>query len=101
MNKRDGSADVYTDLWMPNRQVIWDKYVDVAKTVGVNKPYDGTRMMYVPSYMADKVSSFDDLAKPEIAAMFDKDSDGLGEYRAGAADWASTKMWQIKFKSYC
>lgn len=100
MDKGDGSADVYTDLWMPNRQVIWDKYVDGAKTVGVNKPYDGTQMMYVPSYMADKVSSFDDLAKPEIAAMFDKDGDGLGEYWAGAADWASTKMWQIKFKSY-
>lgn len=100
MDKGDGSADVYTDLWMPNRQVIWDKYVDGAKTVGVNKPYEGTQMMYVPSYMADKVSSFEDLANPEIAAMFDKDGDGLGEYWAGAADWASTKMWQIKFKSY-
>lgn len=100
MDKGDGSADVYTDLWMPNRQVIWDKYVDGAKTVSVNKPYEGTQMMYVPTYMSDKVSSFDDLANPEIAAMFDKDGDGLGEYWAGAPDWASTKMWQVKFKSY-
>lgn len=100
MDKGDGSADVYTDLWMPNRQVIWDKYVDGAETVAVNKPYAGTQMMYVPSYMADKVSSFDDLAKPEIAAMFDNDGNGLGEYWAGASDWASTKMWQVKFKSY-
>lgn len=100
MDKGDGSADVITDLWMPNRQVIWDKYIDGSKSVGHNTPYAGTQMMYVPSYMADKVSSFDDLAKPEIAAMFDKDGNGKGEYWAGAPDWASSKMWQVKFKSY-
>lgn len=100
MDKGDGSADVYTDLWMPNRQAIWDKYVDGAKTVGYNKPYLGTQKMYVPSYMADKVSSIEDLAKPEIAAMFDKDGNGKGEYWAGDAGWKSTRMWQVKFKSY-
>lgn len=100
MDKGDGSADIYTDLWMPNRQPIWDKYIDGAKTVKVNTPYAGTQMMYVPAYMADEISSFDDLANPEIAAKFDKDGNGKGEYWAGAADWASSKMWQIKFKSY-
>ena len=100
MDKGDGSADVYTDLWMPNRQGIWDKYVDGAKSVGHNTPYLGTQMMYVPSYMADKVKSVDDLMKPEIAAMFDKDGNGKGEYWAGDAGWKSTRMWQVKFKSY-
>ena len=50
--------------------------------------------------MADKVSSIEDLKDPEIAAMFDTDGDGLGEYWAGDVTWASTKRWQIKFKSY-
>jgi len=100
MDKGDGSADVYTDLWMPNRQGIWDKFVDGAKTVGTNIPYEGTQFMYVPTYMADKIKSFDDLKKPEIAAMFDKDGNGKGEYWAGDAGWNSTKMWQVKFKSY-
>ena len=100
MDKGDGSADVYTDLWMPNRQGIWDKYVDGAKSVGHNKPYKGTQMMYVPTYMADKVKSFEDLAKPEVAAIFDKDGNGKGEYWAGDAGWKSTRMWQVKFKSY-
>jgi len=40
------------------------------------------------------------LRDPEIAAMFDKDGNGLGEYWAGDAGWASTKTWQVKFKSY-
>ncbi|MBX2839759.1 MAG: glycine/betaine ABC transporter substrate-binding protein [Gammaproteobacteria bacterium] len=100
MDKGDGSVDVYTDMWMPNQQAIWDKYIDGAKSVAANKPYAGTQMMYVPSYMADKVSSFDDLQKPEIAAMFDKDGNGKGEFWAGDAGWKSTKMWQVKFKSY-
>ena len=100
MDKGDGSADVYTDLWMPNRQGIWDKYVDGAKTVGHNTPYLGTQQMYVPGYMADQVKTVDDLKKPEIAAMFDKDGNGKGEYWAGDAGWKSTRMWQVKFKSY-
>lgn len=100
MDKGDGSADVYTDLWMPNRQAIWDKYIDGAKTVGHNVPYLGTQKMYVPSYMADRVKSVEDLNDPEIAAMFDKNGNGKGEYWAGDAGWKSTRMWQVKFKSY-
>lgn len=100
MDKGDGSADVYTDLWMPNREAIWDKYVDGAKTVAYNKPYPGTQKMYVPSYMADRVKSVEDLNDPEVAAMFDKDGNGKGEYWAGDAGWKSTRMWQVKFKSY-
>lgn len=100
MDKGDGSADVYTDLWMPNRQAIWDKYVDGAKSVGYNTPYLGTQRMYVPSYMSDRVKSVEDLKNPEIAAMFDKDGNGKGEYWAGDAGWKSTRMWQVKFKSY-
>ena len=85
---------------MPNRQGIWDKSVDGAMTVGVNKPYLGTQQMYVPTYMADRVSTVEDLRDPEVAAMFDKDGNGKGEYWAGDAGWKSTRMWQVKFKSY-
>lgn len=100
MDKGDGSADVYTDMWMPNQQAIWDKFIDTAGTVGHNSPYQGTQGMFVPSYMADKITSFDDLGNPEIAAMFDKDGNGKGEYWAGDASWKSTKMWQVKMKDY-
>lgn len=100
MDKGDGSIDVYTDLWMPNQQALWDEYIDGNQTVLTNKPYKGTSNIYVPSYMADKVSSIEDLNNPEIAAMFDTDGNGKGEYWAGDVTWASTKRWQIKFKSY-
>jgi glycine betaine/proline transport system substrate-binding protein len=50
--------------------------------------------------MADKIKSFEDLKDPAIAAMFDKDGNGKGEYWAGDASWKSTKIWQVKMKSY-
>jgi len=100
MDKGDGSADVWTDMWMPNQQGPWDKYIEGAGTVAHNTPYSGTQMMYVPAYMADQIKSFDDLKDPAVAAMFDKDGNGKGEYWAGDAAWKSTKIWQVKMKSY-
>lgn len=100
MDKGDGSIDVHTDMWMPNWQSAWDEYIVDKATVDHNTPYQGTSNLYVPSYMTDKVSSIEDLKNPEIAAMFDTDGDGLGEYWPGDVTWASTKRWQIKFKSY-
>ena len=100
MDKGDGSADVWTDMWMPNQQGPWDKYIEDAGTVAHNQPYAGTQLMYVPSYMSDKIKSFDDLKDPDIAALFDKDGNGKGEYWAGDAAWKSTKIWQVKMKSY-
>lgn len=68
--KSDGYADVYTDLWIPNRAAIWDEFIDGAKTLGHNAPYAGTQRLYVQAFMTD----------PEVAAMFDKDGNGKGEY---------------------
>ncbi len=100
MDKGDGSVDVHPDMWMPNWQSAWDEYIKDKQTVDHNNPYKGTSNLYVPSYMVDRVNSIEDLKNPEIAAMFDTDGDGLGEYWAGDVTWASTKRWQIKFKSY-
>jgi len=100
MDKGDGSLDVFTDMWMPNQQALWDEYIEGNQTVATNSPYKGTSNIYVPSYMADTVSSIEDLKNPEVAAMFDTDGNGKGEYWAGDVTWASTWRWQIKFKSY-
>ena len=100
MDKGDGSIDVFTDSWLPNHQHIWDEFITGSRSIAHNAPYLVTQGTFVPLYMADQVKSFDDLAKPEIAALFDKDGNGKGEYWAGDANWNSTKLVQIKFESY-
>ena len=100
MDKGDGSVDVFTDMWMPTQQAIWDKYIIEAQSIKVNEPYIGTQGMFVPTYMTVQIKSVEDLKKPEIAALFDKDDDGKGEYWAGDAAWKSAKMWQVKFRDY-
>ncbi len=100
MDKGDGSIDVFTDSWLPNHKDIWDKFIVESKTIAHNEPYLATQGTFVPRYMADRIKSFEDLAKPEIAALFDKDGDGKGEYWPGDANWGSTKLLQIKFESY-
>ena len=100
MDKGDGSIDVFTDSWLPNHQDIWDKFIVESRTIAHNEPYRATQGTFVPAYMADQVKSFDDLAKPEIAALFDKNDNGKGEYWPGDANWGSTKLLQIKFESY-
>ena len=79
MDKGDGSIDVFTDLWMPNQQALWDEYIDGNQTVATNSPYQGTSNIYVPSYMTDRVKSIEDLKNPEVAAMFDTDGNGTPE----------------------
>ena len=100
LDKGDGSIDVMPDLWLPNQQNYWDQYVVELKTIGHNSPYPGTQATFLPRYMTDRVKSFDDLANPEIAALFDKDGNGKGEHWVGEAAWGSTKLEQIRFKSY-
>jgi len=100
MDKGDGSIDVHPDIWMPVQSNNWEKYIEENNTVAINKPYNGTQGMFIPYYLKDKITSFSDLANPAIASMFDKDGNGKGEYWAGDTSWTSTKIWQVKFKSY-
>lgn len=101
MDKGDGTVDVWTELWLPNQQALWDKYIEGTKTIIHNdNPYKGVEGIFVPSYMADKVKSVEDLKKPEIAALFDAEGTGKGQYFPGDAAWKSSKVWQVKFKDY-
>ena len=102
MDKGDGGLDVYPDMWMPNQQEKWDLYIEKNGTVDHNKAgYTGTQAVFVPTYMYEKgIKSIADLKNPEIAAMFDSDGNGKGEYWPGAPGWNSTNRWAVKFKSY-
>ena len=103
LDKGDGAIDIYPDVWMPNHQESWDKYIGENGTIDHNNaPYEGSQRIYIPTHTAQElgVKSVDDLNNPDIAAKFDSDGNGLGELYAGQAGWNSTKMWQVKLRSY-
>tara|TARA_R110002167_G_scaffold258238_5_gene464822 strand:- start:1788 stop:2798 length:1011 start_codon:yes stop_codon:yes gene_type:complete len=100
-----GSVDVFPDIWTNLQDQAWKKFVLKGgnESVRANKsPYFGSEGFYIPGYIQDEygVKSVYDLAKPEIAKLFDADGDGIGEYWPGASGWELVKINQIKAKSY-
>ncbi|MBD5771040.1 ABC transporter substrate-binding protein [Marinomonas sp. SM2066] len=100
-----GSIDVFPDIWTNLQGSAWKKFVlkGGKESVKANEtPYFGSEGFYIPGYIQDEygVNSVYDLAKPEIAKLFDADGDGVGEYWPGASGWELVKINQIKAKSY-
>lgn len=105
MNKGKGSIDVHPDVWTSSQTEPWAKFIAPGGKESVtsnDKPYLGTDGFFIPGYIQDEygVKSVLDLAKPEIAKLFDSDDDGKGEYWPGAPGWSGVKINQIKAKGY-
>ena len=105
MHKGKGAIDVHPDVWTSAQAEPWQKFVvsGSKESVRANKtPYAGTEGLFITGYMQDKynIRSVHDLAKPEIAKLFDSDGNGKGEYWPGAPGWGAVKLNQIKAKSY-
>jgi len=105
MDKGKGAIDVHPDVWTSSQTEPWAKFVAPGgkESVRSNKaPYLGTDGLFIPGYIQDKygVKTVHDLAKPEIAKLFDSDGDGKGEYWPGAPGWSGVKINQVKAKGY-
>lgn len=105
MDRGKGSIDVHPDVWTSSQTEPWAKFVAKGSKESVRSnriPYLGTDGFYIPGYMQDEygIYSVYDLAKPEIAKLFDSDGDGKGEYWPGAPGWSGVKINQVKAKGY-
>ncbi|MCX4029474.1 ABC transporter substrate-binding protein [Endozoicomonas sp. SM1973] len=105
MDKGKGSIDVHPDVWTSSQAEPWAKFVVKGGKESVlanQKPYMGTEGLFIPGYIQEKygVKSVYDLAKPEIAKLFDQDGDGKGDFWPGAPGWGIVKVNQVKAKSY-
>lgn len=105
LDKGDGSVDVVADMWTDHLPVQMKNYVlpGGKQSIILNTtPYLGTEGIFVPGYVADElgVKSLSDLAKPEVAKLFDLDGNGKGELWAGAVGWESTNHTAVRAKSY-
>ncbi len=98
-----GSMHVHPEVWLPNQQNLHDTFVKDNGTVAMNaNGVEAFQGMCVDKATADAngITSIDDLTNPDIAAIFDKDGDGMGEVWIGAPGWASTNVEKIRAKSY-
>ncbi|MGB3314767.1 MAG: glycine betaine ABC transporter substrate-binding protein, partial [Albidovulum sp.] len=98
-----GAMQLHPEVWLPNQQGLYDKFVTETGTVTQNpNGVEAFQGMCVDKGTADAhgISSIDDLTRPEIAAIFDTDGDGKGEVWIGAPGWASTNVEQVRAKSY-
>ncbi len=104
LDKGDGSVDVVADMWVDHLPQQMAAYVvpGSRETILLNEtPYLGTEGIFVPDYVAAMgVTKLADLAKPEVAALFDTDGNGLGEMWAGAVGWESTNHTAVRGKTY-
>ncbi|MFT5719720.1 MAG: glycine betaine/proline transport system substrate-binding protein [Motiliproteus sp.] len=105
MDNGKGSIDVHPDVWTSSQTAPWAKFVAKGGKESVlanKKPYLGTDGFFIPGYIQDQygVKTVADLAKPEIAKLFDSDGDGQGEYWPGAPGWSGVKINQVKAKGY-
>lgn len=105
LDKGDGTADIVADMWADHLPAQMKNYVlpGGRETIILNKtPYLGTEGIFIPKYVSDEhgVKALADLAKPEVAKLFDSDGNGLGEMWAGSVGWESLGHSQVRAKSY-
>ena len=92
LDKGDGSVDIVADMWTDHLPAQMKDYVlpGGKQTIILNTtPYLGTEGIFIPSYVAEEngVTKLSDLAKPEVAKLFDSDGNGKGEIWAGEVGW--------------
>lgn len=103
MARGDGSVDIHPAVWSAAQQANIDRYVTEGGLVRMNKkPYEASDGFYIPKAIAEKhgIKSVSDIAKKDIAKLFDVNGDGTGDYWPGAPGWGVTNIYRVKAKSY-
>lgn len=99
----NGKIDVFPDIWLPNQQSHFDKYVVENSSVFANTvPYNGDQGFYaiLPGKLSMSALKIEDLLNPVVISAFDTDKNGKGELWPGAEGWHSTLHSQVKMKDY-
>ncbi len=105
LDKGDNSVDIVADMWTDHLPQQMQNYVlpGGRQTIILNTtPYLGTEGIFVPTYVVEEhgVKKLEDLAKPEVAKLFDSDGNGKGELWAGAVGWESANHTEVRGKTY-
>lgn len=98
-----GTFQVHPEIWLPNLSDMVEKLSAADGTLRL-AAHSVTATQNIcttkSSQEATGISSVEDLAKPEKAALFDSNGDGKGEIWIGAPTWSSTEIEKIRAHSY-
>ncbi|MBU2967294.1 glycine betaine ABC transporter substrate-binding protein [Amphritea sp. 2_MG-2023] len=98
-----GSMHVHPEVWLPNQNNLYKKYVEERGTVLQNQHgVEAKQGVCITQETSEKynIKSIYDLTDPDKSVLFDANGDGLGEMWGGQPGAASTIVEKIRAKSY-
>ena len=99
-----GSMHIYPEVWLPNQNNFYNKFVKEKKTVRITPDplIIALQGVCVTKGSAERtgITRLAELSDPDMAKKFDSDGDGKGEVWIGASTWNSTPIEKIRAKSY-
>lgn len=98
-----GEIDILPEVWLPNDRAQVVEHVDRTHRVALLPRGVPARQGLCTTKQAAEafgIHSVADLSSPKTAGLLDTDSDGTGEMWIGAEGWNSTRVEQIRARSY-
>lgn len=98
-----GSIQIHPEVWLPNQQNLVDQFVTSKGSVAISTKSAGAfQGMCADKATSEKfdIRSIDDLTRPDVATLLDKDGNGKGDLWIGVTGWQSTNVEKIRAKSY-
>ncbi|MDO6565255.1 glycine betaine ABC transporter substrate-binding protein [Amphritea sp. 1_MG-2023] len=97
------SMHVHPEVWLPNQNNLYKKYVEERGTVVQNDHgVEAKQGICITQATSEKyaIKSIYDLTDPDKSVLFDTNGNGLGELWIGEPGAASTVVEKIRAKSY-
>lgn len=98
-----GSMQIHPEVWLPNQQNLVETYVTEKGTVTLGTHSASAFQGYCVDKAASEkydITAIEDLTRPDVAALIDKDGNGKGDLFIGVTGWQSTNAEKIRAKSY-
>jgi glycine betaine/proline transport system substrate-binding protein len=98
-----GSMQIHPEVWLPNQQNLVDQFVTQKGSATIaTKSAGAFQGMCADKATSEKynITSIDDLTRPDVATLLDKDGNGKGDLWIGVTGWQSTNVEKIRAKSY-
>jgi glycine betaine/proline transport system substrate-binding protein len=98
-----GSIQIMPEVWLPNQQNLVDQFVTQKGSVTISaRSAAAFQGMCADKATSEKynITSIDDLTRPDVAALLDRDGNGKGDLWIGVTGWQSTNVEKIRAQSY-